>query len=530
MFFNKPNAGSNKPRSVPAPIGGLNARDSLVAMQETDAVVLKNWWPQPYGCSIRQGYVEQSSGLPSSVQTIATWSSASGGRAMFAWSGTAMYDVTTAGPVGAAVVTTLTNALWETVNIVNAAGNNLICVNGIDDGIIYKGSGAPARIVAGDGITVNTWAGLGPKNAVQLTNHQHRLWAVQINSASGWFLPPDAIQGTFLKYDFGPLFTRGGYLAFLTTWTVDDGSGAEDHLVAMSSEGEVAVYGGTDPTDDTKWFLVGVYFVGAPVAGRRGYCKAGGDLFLLTKQGIVSLAAQITSTKIQQADSKLVSDKIRLLFSDLINEYGDLTGWDLHYYAGLNMLLTNVPSRATGANIQLAQNTIVQAWTQFTGMDAACWGSFAGLPYFGGYDGKVWRAWSGNNDAVLIDGSSSTGIISEAQQAYSYLGAGGVQKQVGFYRPSLVVAKIFSYNSAVLYDFGESALVTPGLSSDPSASVWDTARWDSGRWDGTNLLQRDWICAEGVGVAASIAMVAQTDSEVLWVSTDYSFIQGTGLF
>ena len=119
----------------------------------------------------------------------------------------------------------------------------------------------------GDGITAYSWKNLDPKDAIQLTFHQHRLWAVEVDSARGYYLPADAIYGEMSAFDFGPLFSKGGYLSFLATWTMDDGNGAEDHLVAVSSTGYAAVYSGIDPNDPNNWKLVGVYYTGAPVKG-----------------------------------------------------------------------------------------------------------------------------------------------------------------------------------------------------------------------------------------------------------------------
>ena len=42
--------------SVPAPIGGWNARDSLANMQPLDAVQLVNWFPTPTDVTMRKGY------------------------------------------------------------------------------------------------------------------------------------------------------------------------------------------------------------------------------------------------------------------------------------------------------------------------------------------------------------------------------------------------------------------------------------------------------------------------------------------
>jgi len=529
MMFSQPSPASNDVASVPAPIGGLNAKDSIVAMPETDALVMQNWWPQPYGCSVRKGYREWTTGLPAEGATLASWASASGTQKFFVWAGANVYDISTSGPVGAPLVTGLTNSVWDWVNLVNSAGSHLIALNGLDDGIIYNSLGGN-RISAGDGIVANTWAGVDPKNAVSPTVHQHRLWVVEKNTANGWYLPPDAIQGTFVKYDFGPLFSRGGFLQFLATWTLDDGSGATDHLIAVSSRGEAVVYEGINPNEPENWKLTGVYFIGAPVAGRRQHTKAGGDQYILTQQGIVSMSAMLGSTKVTDRAKAVATDKIQFLISELTSLYSPLFGWDLKYFAKDNLLILNVPSVTEGGNIQIAANQITTAWTEFRDMDAACWGTYGSTPFFTDFTGKVYQAWTGNKDAVKLDGTGGTGIISSVQQAYSYAGKGAVQKQVGMYRPVFIITNPITVKSTILYDFAVQTLDTPTPAPVTFGSLWGVGRWNVSTWGGGDAVQRQWIQAEGMGVAASIRMVLQTETEVLWVSTDYSFKIGVGLF
>jgi hypothetical protein len=529
MFFQKPQIATNDVTSVPAPTGGLNARDSLVAMPPGDAIVLENWWPQPYGCSIRKGSKKMTTGLAGRIDSFAEWADPTGGGKLFAWAAGNMYDVTAGGAVGAALVTALTNSIWNSVQVTNAAGNNLIALNGIDDGIIYT-SGGVARIVAGTGVAPNTWAGINPNIAVQPTVHQHRLWVVERGSSAAWFLPPDAVQGTFVKYDFGPLFSKGGYLAFLATWTVDDGNGAEDHLVGLSSNGEAVVYGGTDPTDDTKWFLVGVYVIGAPVSSRIGFAKAGGDLLALTEQGVVSMSAEIVSTKVESAVVPLTSNKIQYLISTAVTNSGTLSGWDLRYYPRYNMVLVNVPTVTSDVAYQIAANQLIGSWCTFTNKPATMWGSFLDEPVYGTADGIVYLGWSGSQDDVEIDGSGGSGVIAKVKQAFNYFGSPATIKQVGMYRPTFVCSLPVSINSAISYDFTDTTLAAPGSSYPTSTPLWGIAIWGTAVWGGSSVVQKDWISGSGMGSAVSLQMVTQSDGEVLWVTTDYVLEKGWGVF
>jgi len=60
MIFGKAKQNTATTASVPAPIGGWNARDSLANMSPTDAVQLVNWFPTPTDVTMRSGYTAGS--------------------------------------------------------------------------------------------------------------------------------------------------------------------------------------------------------------------------------------------------------------------------------------------------------------------------------------------------------------------------------------------------------------------------------------------------------------------------------------
>ena len=534
-----------KYKTVPAPTGGLNARDSLANMPETDALVLNNWWPQPYGLQVRPGYEWWTTGLPGAVNTLASWSDVNGTTKLFAWAGTAtdgfgVYDVSTrmltTDPPLVAAIDGLSNSRWYHTQMSNSAGNFLIAVNGADAGIVYESTGAVRILYAAvppappTPLVDNTWYGLDSSEVICITTHQKRLWAVKKDSSLGWFLAPNALWGEWKSFDFGPLFSMGGYIAFITTWTIDDGNGAEDHLVIMSSEGQVAVYGGTDPEDDTKWQLVGLYFAGAPASGRRGYYKVGGDMILLTQRGLVSMAALLVSTKVNEPSTGLKSEKVQLLISTLLSDTANQVDWELYFNASLNMFLINIPSPVLGGNRQLACNLVTSAspWTYFVNVDAVTWATYDNYAYFSDYEGRVCRFWVGNKDAVHLDNTGGLEVKTEVQQAYNYLGVMAVQKQVGMYRPTFITSDDITFGSRIEYDFQVRPVAVPS-SPIPNAvdtALWDTALWDQGRWGGGVITDRRWVMAEGIGSAASLRMAMQSQCEVTWVGTDYSFRVG----
>jgi hypothetical protein len=60
MLLQRAKQNTAKTASIPAPIGGWNARDSLANMSPTDAVQLVNWFPTPTDVTMRKGYTVSS--------------------------------------------------------------------------------------------------------------------------------------------------------------------------------------------------------------------------------------------------------------------------------------------------------------------------------------------------------------------------------------------------------------------------------------------------------------------------------------
>ena len=102
-----------KSSSIPAPVGGLNDRDSIADMDPKDAIILDNWWPYPSFVGIRKGSSNHATGFTNPVETLAEYLPAAGNPRIFAVSGASIFDATTPGPNWAATVTGLSNSHWH---------------------------------------------------------------------------------------------------------------------------------------------------------------------------------------------------------------------------------------------------------------------------------------------------------------------------------------------------------------------------------------------------------------------------------
>jgi hypothetical protein len=491
--------------SIPAPVGGWNARDSLAEMPAGDAVSLVNYFPATTECVLRFGYSEHATGLPGQVETLMEYA---GGNASELWAiaGGGVYDVTSPGAVGAAAVSGLSNSRWQCANFANGSGSNwLIMANGADNPYSYDGStwGNPA-------ITGPTASNLN--NPIVFKN---RLWFIERNTLKAHYLPTLAIAGAASPVDMSGVAQLGGYLVAHATWTIDAGTGVDDYYVAVTSKGEVIVYQGTDPASADTWALKGVWRIGAPV-GSRCLTKLGGDLLIICQDGVLPLSAALQSSRVNPRVA--LTDKIQSAISQAVTSYGATFGWEAFYFPGENQLWINVPV-SVGSQEQYVMNTITRNWGQYQGWAANTFCLFQDQPYFGG-NGVVCKAWDTNSDnGVNINGAGL--------QAFQHFGAPGNVKRFTMIRPILRTTGTPSLGGSMNIDF-DTTSNTSSLSFSPvAAATWDSATWDSGIWSGLQVLQ-SWQGVSGVGYYAAPQLRASANGiEVRWVSTDVVFERGS---
>lgn len=495
-----------------APVGGLNDRDALAAMPSTDAVILTNWWVEPSRLVTRSGSVDWATGFADPVESIIEYSPPSGVPRIFAASGGAIYDISNAGEISSPVVSGQTSDHYETVAASTPAGNFLYALNGLDDPLLYDGTNWTPINGSSTPISIT---GVTASSLVQGVVFKGRAFFVEKDSLSAWYLPVGQVGGAVKELDLGTIFQRGGYLVGLFTWTLDAGNGSDDHLVCISSNGEVAVYGGYDVDSIESWYLVGLFYLGRPI-GRRCAVKYGGDLLVLCEQGIYPLARGLLSSSIDR--SALITDKVQNSINRAINAHRTRFGWQMCVYPEKNALILNVPT-GIGRAYQLVQNSITQAWTMFEGWNANVFiNSVYGLLY--GDGNSVKRAWVGNSDG-------GQPIVADGLQAFSDFGQPAQNKFFTLVRPYLQS----DGNPAILFGInGDYAPqdVTGQLSyTPPGGMIWGQMVWGEMQWGGSMRQLGAWATVGGVYKAAAMRIKVQNNNAAVeWAGTDLVFSRG----
>lgn len=501
--------------SLPAPVGGLNARDSIAAMKEDEAVELINFFPTATDVVLRYGakYANASGGF--------------GGPTLMAYQGLrdnylisilgtgAAYNPISGQPyyvTPGGVSVRVNEPICEYTNFPTPAGNYLFFVNGADQPGIFDGT-----------LWTNpTITGVNANDFVNINAHKNRLWFVEKNTLSAWYLPVQSISGAAAKLDLSSFASEGGYLVAMATWTIDAGYGVDDLAVFITSRGQVIIYRGTDPSSATTWAMVGVYKFGSPV-GRRCWTKYKGDLLILCQDGLVSLASGLQSSRLDPRVA--ITDKISTAISEAIAAYGNNFGWQVIAFPKQDMLLINVPVAVNKESFQFVMNTLTGAWCKFTGWNARCWALWNDDLYFsaGADNGilanAVCKAWQTAQD-------QGVGVSAKAIQAFSYFGSPAQQKRFTVLRPTFYVSGTSLMNPMFNVNFSRVYQSTGMLTYAPTSSgaaLWDTAVWDTDTWSDEFVLMQVKTAAGGMGYNGAPVIIAQTanaNSFIKWVATD----------
>lgn len=455
---------------LPAPVGGWSTEQALTSMPPEFACVLRNWFPDVDGVRPRHGYVEQATGLGGPVVSLMSYVSGTL-KKVFGAAGANIFDVSFPGTVGPAVWSSATSPYWQSVNVATSGGQFLLAVNGADHPINYNGAAWAATpaitgVAGGAGTIVNIFL-----------SHK-RIFLIKKDSADIYYLSPSAIGGAATLLPLGQELQYGGSIVAGGTWSSDSGAGMSDRTVFISSEGEMLIYNGTDPSSASTWSLEGRYRIGKPI-GYRCTASFGGDLAVLTLDGLMSVAAvrQLDRTASQKG---ALTRNIRQAFADAVSGEASTFGWQAIGFAAGQMVIVNVPNATSGVTRQFVMNTLSGAWCEYDGLQANCWVEHNDRIYFGSEDGAVNEAERGSIDGIQLIQCLGVGAFNsfappdavKTAQALKTFSRGGATARV-------YMAVALDYDISPIFEEYDADF-TLGNFFTWGVSAWDLSRWVEG--------------------------------------------------
>ncbi|MGB7241268.1 MAG: hypothetical protein WBC93_04170, partial [Sulfitobacter sp.] len=335
--------------------------------------------------------------------------------------------------------------------------------------------------------------------------YKSRLYFLEKNSLSAWYLDVDSIGGTATEFPMGGIFPNGGSLMFGQPWSLEAGGsgGLSEQNIFVTSEGEVAIFQGDNPDSTADWRKVGVYRVGAPL-GKRAYIRGGGDLAIATTVGLVPLSKAI-SLDVTALNVATVSYRIADAWSDAVERRGALN-WQSMVWPEQKIALI-APPNMVGSNdpVVFVSNTDTGAWSRFTNWEARCFAVFQGRMYFGSADGCVYQAMVGGLD----DEETYTGVVIPL---FDDMGSSFALKVSKMVRARTRANTRIIERCDVLTDFNLELPAAPDATPVFGSNQWGSAVWGQTTWGASTLaiINQPWNSAGAAGY--SIAPCYQVTS------------------
>ena len=526
--------------NTPSPVRGLVA-NSLHSGGEAPgmdaAIWLYNMIPGEYGSRVRPGssqFVEDLLGtgdVAGQVRGLMMYNSIAAGGALdhlFATNDLGIYEITDGSPTLLHSWTSAGGtAGWATsVNFTNVGGDHFLLLFDESNGYLIYEEGVGWRIPndfqVGDP---------DPSELVQGVEWQGRMWFTERNSANAWYTKTaGGIEGDLAQLNMGSRFFKGGHLAQLAVWTVDDGSGMDDRLVAISSAGDVVVWelsGTFNPANPDDLKVIGRWFVGTVPEGRRVASNWGGDLAILTDIGVITLTVVMSGVTASYASKAYLTADITRYIRSKMTHLRDFYGWQFELAPEHGVAIISSPEDLGAAeNIQFVRNTNTGAWCMFRGLDMVSMLTTVNGFFYGTGDGRVMML-AGNTDNVG-GASGAIPIYFNMLTHYSDGGSPGTWKRPHFIRPSWIGDSEPTYSIKVMFDFDLSEFSSPAPPAIPEGAVWDTSIWDLDMWPGSAQAYEKLVGTAGMGRHIAIGLSGQSNTELSYMGSTV-ILDGGGL-
>lgn len=536
-------------QTFPAPIGGWIRNQNLAVPNArkpdgsklNGAFVIENWFPTATGLRMRRGsntYLTVGDGTQD-ILSLFTYINGNN-RKMFATTATGLFDVTTQifpvvlvddtgatlidelndsligyeTPPPSTLVAGLTGGNWITVQFANANGDvYLRAVNGVDVPLVYDGS------TWGTGPAI-TGTGLDPATLSYVWTYKNRIWFIRKDSLDAWYLPADSIGGAAVKFPLSGVFTRGGSLVMGASWSLEtSGGGLSEQCIFMTSEGEIAVYQGSDPSVAASWSKVGIYRTGRPL-GPKAHIRAGGDIVVATDIGFLPVSASLTRD-FAALSPVAVSYPIEVAWNEYVANRS-FKGWSCEVWPTQQMVAIALPTPVGGTPTMIVANARTGAWAPYTGWNALCVQAFNERLFFGSTGGRIVECEVTGMDEGVPYTSSCVPLFDPLKSPASL-------KTGLLARSTLMSSASISPQLSLQADYQIQLPPSPPGAQITDSNVWDGATWDQSAWDQASqkTTKQEWQSIGGSGYALAPAIQITSGSlaplDVELVSLDLTY-------
>jgi hypothetical protein len=519
--------------TFPAPTRGIIQNENQAFMQPGGANVQDNWASTMRGVKLRGGCIRWCDlhaadapvppvpdDLRKPVVSAFEYVTASQER-MYAANVDTLYDVTAGFP--SIVKAGRTNGNYVAAQFANADGEWMLACNEVGDFVLrFDGTSwltlDPSAGTPTDGASAIT----GPvDSAVEhglglgyVWKYRNRLFFIETDSMNAWYLGVDSVGGLLQQIPLAGAATRGGKLLFGAVWSLDAGDGTDDKCVFVTNLGEVLIFSGTNPAEATAWRQEGRYTLSAPL-GMNAHLTIGGDLIIMTVDGIVPLSQAITK-EAGQLELAMLTRTIKPLWRDLVTTRRALP-WSVHKWDEFGAVFVAAPGGGPGDRFCLCANNATAAWSRFVGWDATCFIQNGSNLFFGTQDGIIMQS-----DRTGYDDGNHAKIPYTAVVVGGWETFGAQASQIVWHQARAVfiasAGQPFNPQLSASQDYIVTLPAPPSAGFDPGSGLDD--RWDVGKWGDAGSSGHVPTQAESAAFAQwdGLLPVLAVTRSTLWVS------------
>ena len=361
-------------------------------------------------------------------------------------------------------------------------------------------SASGAAVVNGTASTASTIAitGVATSDLSQGWVFKERAFFVEEGTTSVWYLSVQSIGGAATELDLGAALRKGGAILFGATWSLDSGAGLDDVCVFVSTEGEIAVYEGTDPSDANAWSRVGVYEIAEPL-NKHAWFKAGGDLAILTKDGIIPISEALRKDRAALQASAInypIEDAWKSAIANATTSYPVSAS----LWQSRALLLIGTPATDNNRNVSFIANARTGAWARVTGWDVRTSAVADDVLYFATEGGIVLRADQGGSDNGVAYVGEYVPKFSNSMQWRDAMAT-----SITYRASSQVQFGLFAHG-----DYRVDTMQAPQQENVDQGDVWGTGVWGTFVWGGANSslnTYTEWQSSRARGYALSPGVV-----------------------
>jgi hypothetical protein len=233
-----------------------------------------------------------------------------------------------------------------------------------------------------------------------------------------YYAKPMETQGEVEELDLSFYAKKGGSIIKSFTFSTNYNDNIMSHVCFLTTGAELITFIGTDPSDENKWSLGGIFDVVVPI-NKKCFCdNFEGDILIFAKGGIKSLQKIITGKTSIELDN--LEKGLSSLFSDLTFSDDNINVYFLKYIKSKKLVVLNVPG--TLGPIQYVFSKSSGNWTSFSGIDIYSLGELdniiCGVPVQGQQMYKLFDGYTDNGNDISANFSQGFSLLGSENEKF----------------------------------------------------------------------------------------------------------------